>query len=576
MITPATATSTAEVNPLSGCSVVLCDSLEKVYGLDQPRPHALGRMLLPRRGVGSFQVAVLPFAEWSPGHHGEAVPSVASSHGLTVTPHAVDFMPCQLTASAQHDERYEQVGPSLLPDVLRPLSPGEGLPLTQNQWRSLWLTIRSGDVTGDHTVTVELTAQYTGEPIASVAVPVTVLDAELPESPIICTQWFHVDGLAHYYGTDPYSSFGWQLIERFVTSMIASGSTSVLTPIHTPPLDTAVGGRRLDVALVGVLRTNAGYEFDMRNLENWLSMCKRTGVRELEMAHLFTQWGGLHAPNIDDAEGRNLFGWQTDSLGVEYQQFLRAYIPAVRRVLDEHWQGPVFWHLTDEPSREHAPRYQQLQESVAPLLHGCVMTDALSDTRLWSSGLVDPPIVATDHAQAFLELGLENPWLYYCTVQSVDVSNRFIAMPSYRNRVLGWQLFAHEASGFLHWGFNFWNTQLSRRPVDPFRDPTAGGGFQAGDAFIVYPGPGGEPWESIRFRVFREAMDDLRLFTALAERDGRAAVTTLLGLDSLTLDDYPSDPAHYLAGHAEALEALAQHRRQGDGTRDTRGTDQFG
>jgi len=467
-------------------------------------------------------------------------------------------VPCPVTASARVDDRYDHTGPALLPDVLRPLADGEALALAQTQWRALWFTVDAGDTAGDHTVTVDLRTEYSGEQIGTVTVPVRVVDVALPESPIVVTQWFHVDGLAQHYDTDPYSPYGWELIERFVRSAVASGSTSILTPIHTPPLDTAVGTRRLPVGLVGIRRTEEGYQFDMRRLEQWLAMCRRAGVRELEMAHLFSQWGGLHAPAIDDVEGRALFGWHTDSLGEDYQDFLRHYLPAVREVLDRHWDGPVFWHLTDEPHGDHAERYGKLKDAVAPLLQDCLITDALSNIELWSSGLVDPPIVATNHAQPFVDAGLADPWLYYCTSQSQQVSNRFIGMPSYRNRVLGQQLFRYGARGFLHWGFNFWNTQLSRQPLDPFRDPSSGNGFQAGDAFIVYPGDGGVPWESIRFRVFREAMDDVRLFSALAEREGREAAITQLGLDDLTLVDYPDDPAHYLRTTAAALDALAQ------------------
>jgi len=543
---------------MSGYEVRLLDSLEKVYGSAEPRSHATGQVLLPRNGVGSVQIAVKPRAGWGPGHHGAAVPRIAATGPVRVLPQAVDLVPCPITATVRHDDRYDHTGPALLPDVLRPLAPGEGLPLAQMQWRSLWLTIHSGDEAGDSEITVTLRTAISGEEIGTVTIPVTVVDAQLPTSPIICAQWFHVDGLAQHYDTAPYSAHGWELIERFVASSVESGSTSVLTPIHTPPLDTAIGTHRLDVGLVGIRPDDdGGYDFDMTRLVAWLEMCRRTGVRELEMAHLFSQWGGLHAPNINDTEGRPLFGWHTDSLGADYQGFLASYLPAVRKVLDTHWDGPVFWHLTDEPHGDHAPRYGQLKAAVAPLLRDCLVTDALSDIDLWSSGLVDPPIVATDHAQPFVDAGLANPWLYYCTSQSVGVANRFIGMPSYRNRVLGQQLFRYQASGFLHWGFNFWNTQLSREPLNPFLDATSGQGFQAGDAFIVYPGEGGVPWESIRFRVFREAMDDLKLFTALAERDGRDTVESLLGMENLTLVDYSDDPAHYVRGHAAALRRLA-------------------
>lgn len=62
---------------------------------------------------------------------------------------------------------------------------------------------------------------------------------------------------------------------------------------------------------------------------------------------------------------------------------------------------------------------------------------------------------AVNRVEPFLEAGW-TPWMYCGASQKRDVPNRFIALPSVRNRVLGKQLFVHEATGFLHWGFNFW------------------------------------------------------------------------------------------------------------------------
>ena len=45
-------------------------------------------------------------------------------------------------------------------------------------------------------------------------------------------------------------------------------------------------------------------------------------------------------------------------------------------------------------------------------------------------------------------------------------SNRFIAMPSYRTRSIGMQMFGYGIKGFLHWGYNFYNTQYSREQIN--------------------------------------------------------------------------------------------------------------
>ena len=50
---------------------------------------------------------------------------------------------------------------------------------------------------------------------------------------------------------------------------------------------------------------------------------------------------------------------------------------------------------------------------------------------------------------------LKNGWVYYCCGQGYKVSNRFIAMPAWRNRILGVQLYKYKMEVFLHWGYNF-------------------------------------------------------------------------------------------------------------------------
>src|SRR5699024_10285535 len=124
------------------------------------------------------------------------------------------------------------------------------------------------------------------------------------------------------------------------------------------------------------------------------------------------------------------------------------------------------------------------------------------------------------HADAFQRAGIAM-WLYYCVGQERDVANRFIALPSARNRVIGAQLYETGARGFLHWGVNFYNTYHSTAPLDPFTDTCAGGGFFGGDPFAVYPGDARQPLRSVRFEVVRAALTDRRLMHAPERRAGR-------------------------------------------------------
>ncbi len=67
---------------------------------------------------------------------------------------------------------------------------------------------------------------------------------------------------------------------------------------------------------------------------------------------------------------------------------------------------------------------------------------------------------------------------------------------------------------------------------------------------MVYPGEDGQPLESIRSKVFTQAMFDVRAFHQLSELVGREAVMELIDTDGrrgrLRFDAYSADPLHYL------------------------------
>ena len=150
-------------------------------------------------------------------------------------------------------------------------------------------------------------------------------------------------------------------------------------------------------------------------------------------------------------------------------------------------------------------------------------------------------MAATNHIVPFLERKVPNLWAYYCCAQGVDVGNRFLAMPSLRNRIVGWQLYKFGITGFLHWGYNFWYSQNSRVKLDPWQITDAMGSFPGGDAFSVYPGKDG-PVQSLRMKVFHHSLQDLRaleLAQSLLGEDPGAQV--LPGYAEMTFASYPRE-----------------------------------
>jgi hypothetical protein len=545
-------------------SFVVADALEKV--LPEPEPRALDPRLGPTTFAGetvAFQVALRPPATRSLNPIGRLLAEVDVDGPATAEVFRVELVPVSLPAFPIHDGGYLRDAPGLYPDLLRPLPAGDAFVPLLAGWSSVWVEVTPHeDADRDVTVTVALRSEATGELLLEHTQAVEVVPERLPELGILHTEWLHADALADHYGVDVFSPEHWRIVEAFLAESRGIGMNTVLTPVWTPPLDTAVGHYRTPVQLVDIDERDGRYTFGFERLERWLAMCRRVGIRHVELPPLFTQWGAASAPAFQVSSGgvlRRRFGWDTAADAPEYRAFLEQLVPALRRFLDRAWGlDRVFFHVSDEPTGDNRAAYGRAREVVADLLDGCTVIDALSDVELVRSGLVDHPVVASDAVHAFADAGFPPPWVYYCVAQQDAVSNRFIAQPTARTRAIGAQLFAGGHPGFLHWGYTFYYDQHSRNLVDPFADTSAGGAYPGGDPFLVYPGTDGRPWRSIRFRAIADAMNDHRLLTLAADRLGRDAVFAALQAEGdWSLDHWPRDPEAILRVRRALLDALA-------------------
>jgi len=550
---------------------VLTDSLQTVLPTVEPRPFTDPGG--PRGGGSvflgepySFQVAFRPPPEGRIGTHTVEF-ELSGSAAEHASLYAVDLVPALMPAFPDHDDDYLVTEPGLYPDVLRPVPDGRVEPLV-GHWRSVWIDVQVDPLAAptdvdtldlDLTVTARLAGS--GEELHRATVPVTVINQTLPALDIVNTQWLHADCLVDHYGGTAFDEGHWAALDSFIGSAARMNITGLLTPLWTPPLDTAVGLRRTPVQLIDITRTGGEYSFVFDKLERWLGLFRKHGITHLELSHLFTQWGAKATPAIDavvDGVETQLFGWHVAATDPEYRKFLEAFLPALREFLGSRWDADkIIFHISDEPHHDQLDSYRAAREVVRDLLDGCLIVDALSDYTFYTSGVVTNPVVATNRVEPFLAADVQRLWVYYCVSQNKLVANRFIGMPPARHRVLGHQLFAANAGGFLHWGFNFYNGQHSRTRINPFADTTAGGAFPAGDPFIVYPGPDRTAWDSTRHRVAAQAMNDHRAMQLLRDRAGRDTVLKIIDPEgALTFAEYPRESQHYLTTRERINAAL--------------------
>ena len=520
-------------------------SLAKVFADECPQGPVLRRASMLSNEVYSFQVAYLGEAYLE-----NVQVSTEGSLAPWMTVREVGLVPSLLPAGTDHDDYLLRSTPGLYPDPLQPLPPM--MKINKGVWRSLWVTVHPLDITGEQTAVVVISHPEKGE-LVRAEVTLDILPQKLPQQELICTMWFHVDGIASAHKVRPYSEEGFRLIGAYMRMAADHGVNMVLTPVLTPPLDTAIGGERMDVQLVDITRDGDRYEFGFDKLRRYISIARESGMRYLEISHMFTQWGAYHAPKVmatdkKTGEYQRIFGWETDAAGEDYVNFLKQFVPAVIGVIREcGMEKHTYFHVSDEPKPDQLEQYQKVAAVLKELTVGFPIIDALSDFDFYATGVVKHPVPATNHIEPFLEAQVPDLWTYYCVGQWNQVSNRFFAMPSERNRVLGLQLYKFNIAGFLQWGYNFYNTRQSLQSIDPWRVTDAGGSFPSGDSFMVYP------WEdgcipSLRFEVFREALQDLRALRLAQQLRGREAVLAVLeeGIAPITFKEYPHDPAWLL------------------------------
>lgn len=458
-------------------------------------------------------------------------------------------VPVRYAGKARHTGEYLRKAPGLFPDLLKDIKGGK-LRLASGYWQALHFTfdLRNAGKTklnfGKNNLIVTIKTEgneYKKE------IELEVLRGELPRLSIYHTEWFHADCLADYYGVESLSERHWEIMANFIRHYGKSGMNTILVPTFTPPLDTEVGGERTTVQLVEVHKNGSSYSFIFDKVKRFIDICLESGIEYFEMAHLFTQWGANAAPKVmayTEGELKKIFGWETDSEGEEYTHFLSFYLPALIKKLDE-WglNGKVFFHLSDEPDENCIEKYSRLRKRIAPFLGDYPILDAVSRYSFVERGIVDRPVPGNNHLEPFLENKVKGLWTYYCCAQGDKVPNRFMSMPSVRNRIMGVLIYYFDIKGFLHWGYNFYNSQYSIEHINPYAVTDAGGAFQAGDAFLVYPGRGGEPEDSLRMMALNEGFQDYRALVKYEEKVGREEVISLIERlfgGKLSMENYPA------------------------------------
>ncbi len=398
-----------------------------------------------------------------------------------------------------------------------PLFDDDSIILPPQETNAFWITVQPGRMITPSNHEIRVTVIPENGRSKTHTVQVRLHDIILKKRKnFSITNWFYNDCLIDWYKTDMYDKRFWEILPAYFRNISEHGQDTIYTPVFTPPLD----GVKRPSQLLRVLKTEKDkYSFDWRDVRKYIQLAKKCGLEQFEWTHPFTQWGVENAIRIYQGqghEGKLLWNPSTGATSKRYRTFLSQYLPSLHRFLTaEKILDKSFFHVSDEPYRDHLENYNKAREILKGFAPWMKVMDALSNIGFARQGLTDMPIPSTSVALDFLAEGIES-WCYYCCHPRGEYINRLIDTPLAKIAMHGFLFYRWPFRGFLHWGLNYWNKSQSNDLIDPFtvQDGLKWPDWSYGDTFQIYPGPKG-PIDSIRWEIFGQSLQDYQLLQTL-------------------------------------------------------------
>lgn len=361
------------------------------------------------------------------------------------------------------------------------------------------------------------------------------------------------DFIRDAYGHEKYTEAWWQVVGAIACNMRDNRNNVLLVRTQDLLLD---GGT--------ALRPDGQYAFRWDRFDEYVRFfIERGAVKRLAGFHIIRQTEGGYVYLIgNDGHGNPSM---TDALigSAEAQNWLEQFLPALRRHLEDRgWLKLWMQHVEDEPAE--AGSWIKGRKAIGQYMPGVPCFDALDNQEPCAAlqGQMDLWVPRTDiyeENRAFYDYRLtlgEQRWTYTCCMPNTpNYLNKFIDLPYWHNRLLFWGCFLRGFTGFLHWGYNYWDANdewFGLRPDAHFK----------GDGYIVYPDPKHNSVKnSARLINTRDSAEDYELLRIVAEKDPELAFS-LAGRVLNSFRDFTWDIGKILQTREELLSAAERAYNQ--------------
>jgi hypothetical protein len=315
--------------------------------------------------------------------------------------------------------------------------------------------------------------------------------------------------------------------------------------------------------LSSISRRDSNFQFDFSRFDRFVQTFINEGtLGRIEGGHLGGRMG-----NWFSQFGLTVPFWRNDSIrfrnmplgDYSTQQFYRQFMPAlVAHLKEKSWDSLYMQHICDEPEPVNENSYDSIALFIKSLAPGIKTIDAVhshgkaNTVDVWVPQL---DFFNTDYVfYKQRKAAGDEIWFYTCLAPQGEYANRFIELPLIKTRILHWINFRFGATGYLHWGWNFWSE-------DPLSEtsgiiPEAGNIMPGGDAFITYPGKG-KILSSIRLEAMRDGIVDYELLKMLEAKKPEQA-REICRQVVYEFDKYDLDIKSFRAKRKQILELLSQ------------------
>lgn len=366
----------------------------------------------------------------------------------------------------------------------------------------------------------------------------------LEEPTLWITNWFNSsEGALKYFDSEAtiYSEEYWEYIRAIASKMKVCYQNTVLIPLST----------------ITSTKDGGSWSFNFDNFDKMVGIFIEAGVlKRLEVGHVGGRVGKWNSPFGVNVPGKGKLP-MSDPAAIEYYS---AFIPALTSHIKEKGWYPIYCqHIADEPAGDNYESYVSIAsffKRYAPdvkIIEACHSHELSQIVDIWVPQL-DFYSYGHDFYSKRQEAG-DEVWFYTCLNPKGEFANRFLEQPLLKTRLLHWINFRFGATGYLHWGLNYWKGE------DPWDETTAiqtenGNILPGGDSWIIYPRDK-RLYGSIRLEAMRDGIADYTLLQMLARKD-EALAKEICRQTVYDWTVYDMSTDHFRAARHQILEALSK------------------